>query len=151
MRGHFGNRIRSWSTQKELLASTYRGLVVARSKLPGGKCDYGVVFDIAANEVCPDQHLILQGEITRSTYHGYSLFCSTALLPMRQALAVYGKQYYALQALELIRQAASLRSMTMLEDLLDLYDDAVIEFSCYDHCLGNIPGHNILIWEVRNY
>lgn len=38
-----------------------------------------------------------------------------------------------------------------LDDLLDLYPDATIEFTCYDIDLGVIPNRNTIFWEVRNY
>jgi hypothetical protein len=35
--------------------------------------------------------------------------------------------------------------------LIDKYPKHVIEVSIYDCCLGDMPGRNALVWEVRRY
>ncbi len=74
---------------------------------------------------------------------------------MRAALK-QAKQVYGMVAIELVRFYAWPKSFTMLMDIFDKYDnnihgDCVIEFGIYEMELGDIPGHNIIVWEVRNY
>lgn len=38
-----------------------------------------------------------------------------------------------------------------LDQLLDLYPDAVVEFSCFTKDVGLLPHRNTIFWEVRNY
>jgi len=35
--------------------------------------------------------------------------------------------------------------------LLERYPGHVLEVSVYDRCLGDTPGRNALVWEVREY
>lgn len=161
----FGNRIRAWDTYKDLIDDDYKGLVTVRYKEPSSpKCKYNVPFsdiekvisDLGGkpelytfNESCPDEKLLFQGEI----YHGdtYSLFYSELKLPMRDALKQGGKQVYFTTAKCIMQYYMRSKSYTMIQDLLDNYPGAAIEFSCYSMCLGELPGHNVIVWEVRNY
>ncbi len=36
-------------------------------------------------------------------------------------------------------------------ELLDIYQDHIIEFSIFEKFVGNISHRNTIIWEVRNY
>lgn len=38
-----------------------------------------------------------------------------------------------------------------LHDLLDRYDDHVVELSALNRCIGTIPHRNAVVWEVRLY
>ncbi len=38
-----------------------------------------------------------------------------------------------------------------VDALLERYPDATIEFTCFTVNVGNIPGRNTMMWEVRNY
>lgn len=157
----FGNRVRMWSNQADLLVSYFAGTVTARAKEAAGRCYYRVPVKEAAtspayagmtfNESAPDDYLTIQGELMHDTLQGYALFSSTEQLPMRKALASSGVQYYGLQALGRIKYFCNAKSYAMMMELLDLYPEAVVEFGCYSRCLGEIPGHNTVIWEVRNY
>lgn len=158
----FGNRVRMWAGQEELAASDYGGTVSARSTVAGGLCVYGVPAEVATsslvyagmafNESAPDAHLLLQGELCHdSRLGGYYLFASAEKLPMRKALASSGQHHRGLGALLLLRAVCNPKGFDMLMELLDLYPDAVIEFGAYSRNLGEIPGHNTVVWEVREY
>jgi hypothetical protein len=156
----FGNRVRMWAGQADLAASGYAGTVSARSKVPGGKCVYGVPADLAAsspqfaamtfNETAPDDLLLVQGEFMHDGLRGYGLYCSADRLPMRKALAASGVQHWGLAALGRVKHYADAKGYDMLMELLDLYPEAVIEFGCYARTLGELPC-NTVVWEVRNY
>ena len=165
--GEFGNRIRSFDSYADLCKSGYQGLTVVRYKVPGHPfCRYeiprhqveevleefvskGARRDLFTfNESAPDSRLILQGEVCRSIRH-LELHYSRAQLPMRKALREDPQCACGLQALTLLRGALWPKSLTMLQELLEY--DAVVEFSAFDRAVGDIPGHNTLIWEVRNY
>jgi hypothetical protein len=158
----FGNRIRMFDTQQDLRESGYTGLVSARSKgiAGGGRTAYGIkAFDAAFeryyadmtfNESAPDDVLLFQGELMHGCPEGYYLFGSTTKLPMRQAM-LQGVQYHGVRALGLLKYYCWPASYDMLMELLDKYPDAVIEFGAYGKELGELPGHNVVIWEMRNY
>jgi hypothetical protein len=38
-----------------------------------------------------------------------------------------------------------------LEVLLERYPDHVFEISVWASCLGDTPGRNAIIWEIRRY
>ncbi len=42
-------------------------------------------------------------------------------------------------------------SFADLEALFDRYPTSVVEFGIYSCNIGNIPGRNTIIWEVRDY
>lgn len=167
--GEFGNRVHTFMSLAELQASAYRGLVCIRYKVPNSPfCRYNVEYsDLAAaitqltalgaepslmlfNEMCPDDRILLQGEMMR-TPHGLELYYSTHKEPMRTALAVAPRRAYGLSANLLLNHYCEPKSFVMLSELLDKYNDAVVEFSVYSVCLGLLPGHNTIVWEVRDY
>jgi hypothetical protein len=146
-----------------------------RSSVPGGPCRYRVpveqlyaktwalavvhglhpINDFYFNESAPDEHLTLQGEFTRQPSGWYMQF-SKLQLPMRKALEQAGEHAYGLRVLLLLRSYANPRSFDMLMELVDTYDqdplgECVIEFSCYDVCLGRIPMMNTVVWECRAF
>lgn len=168
--GLLGNHIRSFDTFAELQKSGYHGLVTVRYKGASSKyCRYCIPVDkvdnvidefladgakremFTFNETAPDDRLTMQGEYYHGSSRGYSLYCSTDQLPMRPALLKSGQQYYGLEAVGRMKAHCNYASYAMIEDLLDLYPESVIEFSCYSKNVGHIPGNNALIWEVRNY
>lgn len=159
----FGNRIRMFDTQEDLKESGYNGLVSARTKgvAGGGRTAYGVkAFDAAHersfagmtfNESAPDDVLLFQGELTHIALGGYCVFGSTLKLPMRQAMSEGGTQYTGIRALAVLKHYCWPSSYDMLMELLDEYEGAVIEFGCYGKEVGELPHHNVLVWELRNY
>jgi len=110
----------------------------------------GRVFTI--DDVCPDWHLTFQGEVCR-TYRGLEgLLDTTAKLPMRKAAnAGHLKPAGGAVTLALIHKFMDPSSQDDLWDLLDLYPDATVEFSCFSVDVGVFPNRNTLFWETRCY
>jgi hypothetical protein len=165
----FGNRVRMWPSLDALLADDYRGSLGVRCRVPAGPCRYGVDFadvraavgelavaadltpsDFTFNESAPDDRLLLQGEFTYAIVGGHYLFGSTAKVPMRKALAT-GTHHWRLDALGRLKAVCWPKSYDMLVELTDLYPDAVVEFGVYSAAIGCWPGHNAIVWEVREY
>lgn len=164
--GLFGNRLRSWTSLEEYLASGYQGLVGIRSTTAGGQCVYNVeptnvpatVARVSAggsvhiSEMAPHtQHGTISGEVMRSEF-GLMLKYSTVRKPMREALEEELLLAVGLRAKLLLQQNCDFESYEQLMLLLDeLYPDHIVEFSCFSTFVGLIPRRNTLIWEVRRY
>lgn len=167
----FGNKLRAWRTYEDWEASNFAGLVVLRQLAEGGggKCIYNLKPDqvpwafvqcvvcgvdpstIMINEAAPDHHVLLQGELwTGGEREGYFIH-SWAKAQMRPALAQQQTISYGLQTRMLLRSTMTPSSYADLEVLIERYPDHAIEVSIYEHCLGDIPGRNSLVWEVRKY
>lgn len=108
------------------------------------------------NETAPDDRATLQGEIRRGAF-GWEFFGAERsredfgrMIRMRDALRV-ARSYQGLIVLFLLRKHLSPPSYDDLMELVDLFPDAVVEFSAYDRELGERRGRNTIIWEVRNY
>ncbi len=70
---------------------------------------------------------------------------------MNIALAEDSHHAYGVQVLDLLKPRMTESSYSDIEALFDLYPESGIEFSTYSIGVGNIPGRNTVIWEVRNY
>lgn len=167
--GAFGNKLRTWADINEFLQSDYNGLVTLRYKggLPGGLANYnvnsievlnvvnklvksGVNRDlITLNESAPDSRLRIQGEIMRSE-RGLMVFWSDKKEKMRNALRS-GVETVGLAAEFLLKRNLTPSSYGDIQELLDIYEGAVIEFSAYEMCVGCCRHRNHIIWEVRHY
>jgi hypothetical protein len=169
-RGAFGNHLRTWDSFDEWRASGYAGEVSMRVSLTNGGslCEYRVTPDrapeiaaawrksgispgqIKVNESAPDELLTIQGEIAR-TDDGLVVRYNTEVgLKMREAMA-RATHAYRLEAEFLLRSHLTPASHEDVTALLDRYPGCVIEFSSYAVPLGNCPGRNTIIWEVRGY
>jgi hypothetical protein len=177
--GAYGNKLRSWRTVGEWRASGFAGAVVLRvlGTFVGKECPcrynlspgeveaavsewiaQGVDRDnIMVNEAAPDQAVILQGEyrndiveLDGGVYWGLFHY-SRARMQMRDALAVAPEASRSLRSDLLIRLAMTPSSYDDWLLLLDRYPGHVFEVSIYDHYLGDCPGRNALVWEVRKY
>ena len=71
--------------------------------------------------------------------------------PMNQALKEETKHAKNLRAKIILQETMCGSSFADLEALLELYPTAVIEFSTYGINVGEIPGRNTVIWEVRDF
>jgi len=166
--GLFGNKLRTWDAPDQISASGYQGTVSMRYKAEGGGfCAYEVPLGqiggiisawkdrgakeelITYNESAPDHLLVVQGEI--SVNPSYILFYSYEKEKMRNALRNGGRHAYGLEAKLILEGSMTPSSFSDLQALLELYPDSIIEFSTYSICLGDRPGRNTVIWEVRNY
>lgn len=169
-RGALGNRIRSWTCLGAVIADGFNGLLGMRVKRPvggSGKAAFGVtveqakeiqqswidegilVSQINYNEASPDDCLIVQGEIASTTEH-LEFRYSTARTNMRAGMQS-ANHMKGVMVTAYLRAVMTTASYEQLHQLLDHYPDSVIEFSVYEHCLGVQPGHNWIVWEVRNY
>ena len=169
--GSFGNKLRTWNSFQEILEAGYVGTLSMRYKgnAGGGFVRYEVPIEeipaveeewikkgarqelITFNESAPDRFLTIQGEVMIRGGYGYALFYATTPAKMRDALRREGKQVYGLTAKMLLEGTMTPSSFADLGALLEQHPDSVVEFSTYSICLGDIPGRNTVIWEVRNY
>ena len=166
--GCFGNKPLTWSSFDEILKSSWKGKISMRSKrgilrrnviyaLPIEKVPLAVKkwkrlgnpeSEIGFNQSMPDEHLIIQGEITR--FNALTLRYSTLKKPMNQALAEEERECYNEEAYRLIRRSLDSSSYENLEILLETWPGSVVEFSTYNIPVGNLH-LNTIFWEVRNY
>ena len=174
--GAFGNKLRAWRTVAEWRESGFGGMVVLRTVMGGnGPCRYNLnpeevdaVVDtwlaldipldrIMVNEAAPDGDVILQGEYLNDIYTvdgeaGWGYFrYSRARTQMRDALAAAPEVAHRLRSDLLLKLAMTPSSHEDWTRLLEQYPGHVLEVSIYDRCLGDIPGRNALVWEVRKY
>lgn len=173
--GEFGNKLRAW-TIDEWRESGFAGLIVLRTLMAGGgPCRYNLAPDevksvimdwrasgihrdqIMVNEAAPDQDVILQGEYLNDIYvmndtvgWGYFRY-SRAKVQMRDALKNSSEAAQRLRSDLLLRLAMTPSSHDDWNELLERYPGHVLEVSIYDRCLGDLPGRNSLVWEVRKY
>lgn len=168
-RGDFGNRLRTWDSLEEFLASgTTDCLVGYRSRVSSSKrcrthfkpeeIEEAVRQEIARGagadelyigESPDDSTLRLQGEF----YYGLSgpslFYDTTPGLNMRTAM-LRGRQTYGVTAMQLLRYHMDGSSFDDMMELTNTYPNAVVEFSVYGHKLGNC-GRNTIIWDVRDF
>ena len=176
--GAYGNKLRSWRSVEEWYNSGFSGQVVLRvlgSFVGDRPCRYnlapdevdevvqgwvaaGVLRDnIMVNEAAPDQDVILQGEyrnditVLGDEVSWGQLHYSRAKAQMRDALSEAPELSTSLRSDLLIRLAMTPSSHDDWLLLLASYPGHVLEVSIYDHCLGDVPGRNALVWEVRLY
>ena len=71
--------------------------------------------------------------------------------PMPEALAKSHAYTFGLRSKLLLQAHMTPSSYADLEVLLEQYPDHVFELSVWASCLGDTPGRNAIIWEVRKY
>jgi hypothetical protein len=179
--GAFGNKLRAWRSITEWrlsgghtdLAHVKVALRVLREG--GGPCRYNLEahevdsvamnwmdhnhvlwHQIMVNEMAPPTE-ILQGEYLNDIYAidgetrwGYFLH-SRMRAPMRDALRCESAVAHGLRADLLLREAMTPASYDDWQLLLERYPGHVLEVSIFENCLGDCPGRNALVWEVRRY
>ena len=110
-----------------------------------------------ANETAPDEFATLQGEILELP--GFGLYLGAfarerkhigEMIQHREAMK-RAVDYRNLSARTVLRHYLSPASYDDVQEVLELYPEHVIEFSTYAKNLGNRPGRNTIIWEVRKY
>jgi hypothetical protein len=164
--GAFGNKLRAWRTIEGWRASGFGGLVAIRSLVPGGPCFVDLAPDVLLsrfdelvqnghrpdqlmiNESAPNSRAILQGEYDNELWGCFRY--SVSPCPMREALR-NSRETYGLRSRLILRWAMSPSSYEDFLVLLDRYPKHVLEVSVYDCCVGDTPGRNALVWEVRRY
>ena len=167
--GYMGNQKSSWDTPEAAIASGYAGMVMVRYREPNSPfmradvamVDAPAVIDgfVAAGADRSKLYLThmtsavgrrINGELWRGP-GGIYLNYATAQTHLRAALDQAGRHVERSAALAVVRWACCPSSYDDLMTLLEVYPDAVIEFTAYDREIGNVPGRNTIIWEVRNY
>lgn len=169
----FGNKLRTWQSVDELERSGYAGPLTIRYRGGAGGSPFTRYRVPAAqaraavaeyrrrgaeggrfnfNESAPDERLIFQGEVMRSTEH-VTLRISSQKKPMRDAMAETAqvRHRYMLQAAMTLRSALFPSSHSDLCALFEVFPSAVIEVSVYAIPVGSLRGRNAIIWEVRDY
>lgn len=170
--GAFGNRLRAWKTLDEYHASNFGGRVVLRylgGSVGGQWCRYNLDHDrvdavaaeiiaegaerdkIMVNEAAPDSHVIFNGELWTGADPVDALLYSTVRAHMRPALAAEQLRTHGLASRMLLRSLMTPSSYEDLQVLVEQYDNHAIELSIFSICVGDIPGRNALVWEVRQY
>lgn len=172
----FGNKLRDWRTLAEWKDSGYTGRTSLRTLMAGnGRCNYnlwplemigmrnhylrcGILPEnIVIGEMAPNSAIAVQGEYYNGVFehdgeiHAGELLYSTVQKPMREALRTLSDTIHGLTARHALQSRMTASSWADFEVLLEQYPDHVLEVSVYDRCLGNIPGRNAIVWEVRRY
>jgi hypothetical protein len=168
--GEYGNKLRAWENIAAWRCSGFTGLVAFRVRegRGAGPCVYaihpaaylrtldtfsraGIAFDrIMVNEMAPRCE-ILQGEYSNDSLGSREFLFSRVRLCMREALLCNRQIAHGLRSDLLLCAAMTPSSYADWRLLLDRYPNHVLEVSVYEHCLGDIPGRNALVWEVRQY
>jgi hypothetical protein len=168
--GILGNKALTWSSYEEILRSGWKGKVCMRSRkgIDRKKVKYNLTLEktkeeilkweaegisresITFNQAMPDENLVIQGEVMHGLYD-LDLTYSTIKKPMNLALIEKPKIATGIEARVLLRDLLWAPSYSDIETLLCIFPDHVVEFSAYDTPVGNLPGRNAVIWEVRNY
>jgi hypothetical protein len=165
--GKFGNKLNAWSSLEEYKASKFNSPVGCRYQglIPGQYCVYDSI-DIEKDilelvkkgadpsrfiisERADDSKILIQGEVSR-TYLGLTLFYSHETTTMRKALQ-NGISSSGLEAKLLLQKYFSPASYDDIMELLDTYQDHVVEFTTFSNYLGDCNNRNTVIWEVRKY
>jgi hypothetical protein len=174
--GAYGNRILQWNSIEEWRASGYDKPVAMRVALQagGGPKAFHVPPNVVDVQVLKweiagiprecvrlsemvDGLRLLQGHYFNDVYvqdgetrWGYFRFTMrTGAMPL--AMAKEERSVYGLRADLLIRNAMTPSSYEDWKVLLDRYPGHVLEFSVWESCLGDTPGRNAVVWEVRRY
>lgn len=101
----------------------------------------------------PNDHSVMQGEVIR-TYNGLESFLAIGrgLAPMRITMAQgLHKHRGGAETNVILERYMDPSSRDDLRDIMDLYPDAAVEFTCFDVNVGNLPHRNTIFWEIRNY
>ena len=164
--GRLGNAPRSWANFQEMRDSGYTGNVWVRSLVIDRPFRLSEVSPVVAltflmqHSIEPGQYTIgeapsnskrtVQGELMRCP-GGYYLYYTTLKKPMRPALEEGGRHAVGICALTIMQTMVDPASWDDIQELLDTYDGATIEFSSFSVPVGTMPTRNTLVWEVRHY
>lgn len=163
--GLLGNRTQLWWDPNEAWASNAKEFGFREHRAGGGTWERVLRRDFhktvekwqkakrifTMDDVCPDEHQTIQGEICR-TFKGLEGYIGASKFPMREAMKKGILQHRTGAAvLVLLDRFMDPSSRDDLNDLLDLYPDAAIEFTCFSVNVGVFPHRNTIFWETRNY
>lgn len=168
--GKFGNKTKLWSSIDELRTDRPKLCMLRyRGNAGGMYCHYDVTVEEAENlidkyvkennaerarfffnETAIHEKLLIQGELYRSI-RGLEFRYSLVREPMRLALDENEQTCYGLKSISLLKHYLTSSSYTDLMELIELYPDHVFELSVWSYDIGDIPGRNAIVWEVRKY
>ncbi len=160
-----------WDSVEDYLKSDHTGMVHLRNRIIGGPTWYNLngplelvekyrqqllttpasqwyVGEMIPTEV--EKQLLIQGEVQQSTRY-IDLYYSRVAEPMRSSLAKGGIQCSGLRAVNLLKSSLDPSSYDWIMELLNIYPDHVVEFSCYRTNIGILRGMNCVVWETRLY
>lgn len=165
--GCLGNKLRTWERPQDVPTDVpvigLRQVGVAG----GGKLSIGprsLIINEAPDwtakgmqyvvcEAAPDEHATIQGEVQRAVggWRGFLAWPVKDGKRMRESMRDDAVDVKGLKVACLLERFMDPSSRSDLDDLLDLYPDSVIEFTCYSVLVGSLPGRNTIFWEVRDY
>jgi hypothetical protein len=173
-RGLLGNKLRQWRHLVDVRKAGYAGTLsirdgrpssnLSRYRVPVAEANAAVAEmlgagarDIYYNESAPDDVLLFQGEYLHGVPAGnpagsvrnHYLMWSRERVPMKRVRKWAHTEGAA--TLWLLRSSLSPGAWDQFEDIRERFPDHTIEFSVYDRLLGNCPGCNWVVWEVRGY
>ena len=170
--GEFGNHAPTWDnilewTKDRRWCRKKGQLYHIRNRLIGEKTWYNVpdhlVSDtwltaaieygqqnIYISAMAPTHLTLLQGEVQRSIRF-LDLLYTRIRKPMREALDAESYSVSGVSAVLLLKSYMDANSYEWLEHLLDVYEEHIVEFSCYEKQWGTVLGYNVVFWEVRKY
>ncbi len=169
--GEFGNRSPTWDTFEEWCLAHLGGDKLEkfhiRNRIVGAMTWYDVCkYEMAdrwavatkhfepsqlyISAMCPTERTIFQGEVMRSN-RSLELHYSTIKKPMRDALRERSKSVSGIIAVLTLRELMPTKDHEWLMQLLDRYEDHVVEFTTLEVEWGTVPGYHTLYWECRKY
>lgn len=175
--GGYGNRVRHWDSVEAWKQSGFGEPVAMRTALAAGggpkafrvqpervldqaalwARDFGVHQDQIKIAEMADGRRVLQGQYLNDVYiqdgevrWGYFLF-TFETGPIPEALATSSDVAWGLRADLLLQQYMTPSSYADLQVLMEKYDGHVFELSVWESCLGDTPGRNAIVWEIRRY
>lgn len=167
----FGNQLRIWPTLYDAIKDNYFGpfgirISKGHNRFFACGLSYAEVQgrlrvlsqetsvswdDLIVQESAPHNCICLQGEVIDSDISpGIVLTYSTIKDHMRAAM-VSPKTAHGLKAINLLKANLTPSSYDDMRELLELYPGHVVEFTSFDHPIGEFKGRNTVIWEVRRY
>jgi hypothetical protein len=173
--GCLGNKLRTWRDPRDAQRSGVPVVGFRYSDPKGGGAPWwGVVdnkgivdrfneivltgFDpryLVVCEAAPDERATIQGEVCRALgYAGLSGLIGAVVngRRMRDSIAAGDlKPRTGSEVAVLLNTYMDPNSRYDLEQMLDLYPDAAVEFTCYAINVGDLRNRNTIFWEVRNY
>ena len=180
--GSFGNRASIWETLNKLKQSEWQGNICILDKrgtqrgnkrpilpiynIPKEKLNeviqdsisQGIPLEVMTfNESMPDQHLLIQGELTRALDGTLHLTYTLIQKPMRLGLLEKTEFAQGLKAKIILEHFLWQSSIQEIMQCLEYFSTGTqtpsptIEFSTYSVPVGNTPGRNTVIWEVRSH
>jgi hypothetical protein len=160
--GFFGNTLRTWAAPSDMPKELWKDQSLPwslRSLKPGGQFIHRIPFkemlahwtpDYYVCEPADDNDVLIQGEIFRCA-SGLHLTFSYAKTTLREAMRRHTLRANGIDVHQVLRPVMSPESWDEIMDCLDLGGSPVVEFTVFNHYIGDRPWRNTIIWEVREY